>query len=59
LCGAPCGRLLLNETRVATELKRYRALTGYDPEYSAYCQRYGFHHHVELRSDGISVQRRS
>ncbi|KAL1528242.1 hypothetical protein AB1Y20_009600 [Prymnesium parvum] len=50
--------ILLNESKIARELMRYRTRTGYDAEYSAHCSRYGFKHHVELRQDGVPVRRR-
>ena len=50
--------MLLNESHLASELRRHRERTGYDAEYAAYCSRYGFHHHFELRTDGVAVRRR-
>lgn len=51
--------ILLNDSKIAAELARYRVRTGYDYAYSAYCSRYGFKHHVELNQDGIAVRRRA
>ena len=50
--------MLLNESKLAAELRRYRETTGYDADYATHCSRYGFRHHFELRGDGVQVRRR-
>lgn len=49
--------MLLNDSKLASELLSHRVLTGYDAEYSTFCRRYNFTHHLPLHHDGIPVRR--
>ena len=46
--------LILNETRVASELAGWREATGYDRQYEKHCKRYGLPYFDEAVSDGFA-----
>jgi hypothetical protein len=46
--------LLLNDTKLAAELARWRAATGYDRSYREHCKRYGSAFYDEAVADGFA-----
>ena len=49
-------RIILNESKLATELEYWRVAAGYDRGYRAHCQRYRLRHFDEAVPDGDGVR---